>query len=565
MTSLLDAAVSRLLGELPTLSARARGDRVRQVASSLDVAEQTVYRRLKEAGWSSGRKPRADKGRSALSEADGATLAALMAKGKNKRGQPNVPTREAHAIALEQGLIAADLSHSQVCRRLRQLGLDRERMTAPEPGIARVSQYPNHVWFADISVGIQWYFRDPETGKNLDLYQDAGSRFYEGKRNNFDVRRVIHRYIAVDHRSGCYWVQYFYSPGENAEDVVNFLWSSMAPKEDLSDYPFQGVPKYLVADQGSAFKNGLVRGLLEGLGITLQLHRRRNAKANGAVESRHNHWQRYFEGRLADRGAPDLETLNLWAQRSCVLANTERPHTRHGRTPIEAWQDITAEQLTLAPERRLFFQLAASGSKTGVLTNRLYLRADGREWEIGGQAVYPGQRVRYRLSPFLDAGLRVWDTDGQELTATEIRKDAAGFALNGRRHVWDGEEHEKGSQAPLSPAAKIAADVADGVLPVALPTLFDDLGERLDRLSFLPVTGKAWAPPVQEAAAETMAEPLLSSLEARDQVVARLERGLTFDEADWWKAAIGTGVTSSQLDELLALFLSSPSALTQTG
>lgn len=562
VTTLLDQAVLRLQGELADLPARARGARIRETAAALSVAEQTLYRRLKAAGWESGRKTRSDKGRSALADEEASAVAALMAAGRNKRGQANTPTNEAHTIAREQGLVSAELSDSQVRRRLRALGLDRERMLAPEPGIARVSQFPNHVWFMDISVAIQWRFLDPETGKRLDLYMDGGGRFYEGKRSNYLIDRVLHRYISVDHRTGCYWVQYFYSPGERAEDVVNFLWSAMGPKDVSVRYPFRGVPKRMVTDKGSAFKNGLVQGLLEGLGVKLELHRTGNAKASGAVESRHNHWQRQFEGKLKARPAPDLETLNRWAAQQCVLANSERPHTRYGRAPIEAWQDIGPEQLVEPPSRAVFFQLAASGSKTGVLTNRLYLRATGREWEIGGEGVYPGQRVRYRLSPFLDAGVRVWDDQDRELTATEIRRDAMGHPLNGRRHVWD-DETAKGSTAPLTPAAKMVAEVASGDRDVSLPNLFEDLPARLDRLTFLPVSGTAWSPP--ETAAETVAEPLLGSLEARDWVCARLGRGLTFEEADWWKAAIGDGIAVSDLEVALETFLGQAASSAATG
>jgi hypothetical protein len=55
-------------------------------------------------------------------------------------------------------------------------------------------------------------------------YQDAEARFYSNKIENFkQLKRVLHRYVWVDHFSGAYWVQYFYSAGENAADMVDFI------------------------------------------------------------------------------------------------------------------------------------------------------------------------------------------------------------------------------------------------------------------------------------------------------------------------------------------------------
>lgn len=559
--NLLDAAIERLRGELVGLDSRQTAARVREAAASCGASPKTVYARLKRAGWSSGRKERSDKGRSQLSEEEAVQVAALMAKGRNKRGQANVPLREAHAIAASQGLVSVNLSDSQVNRRLRQLGLDGPRLHAQEPTIAIVTAHPNHAWFVDISVAIQWRFRD-ESGKVLDLYSDAGSRFYEGKIENFRaIKRTVHRYLAVDHRTGAFWVQYFYSRGENAADVVNFLHAAMAVKDSLGGYPFRGVPRWIFADRGPAFNNGLVQGLLEALGVQVHLHSAGKPWVNGAVESRHNHWQRRFEGRLAARFAPDLETLNRWAQRECVLANSEREHSRYGRPPIDAWASITREQLVECPPRKLFFQLASSSSATATLTNRLHLRAKGRAWELG-EGAYPGQKVRYRLSPFLAAGIRVWDVDGNELPVTvELQKDELGQQLNGRRMVLDGTPEERGATAPHTPAAKLAAEVVSGARPVHLPQLFEDGAERIEKLTWLPTASTPWQPPASAEVASTLAEPVLSSLEARDQVVARLGRGLGLEEGDWWRARIGeSGITESGLEAALAEFLEAGTA-----
>ncbi len=541
---LRDQVYARALDELRGASRPAeRRAVVQRAAATLDVAEATVYRALKARGWSSGRQPRSDRGQSRVSDEDLIAVAKIMAKGRNKRGQANVPTKEAVEIAQGQGL-AEGTSYSQVARRLRQQGLSMAHMRAPEPAISRVSQHPNHVWLVDVSVAIQWYLRDGD-GK-IGQYSDAGARFYEGKRQNLaELRQVLLRYLVVDHYSGAFYVRYYYAAGENSLDVVDFLYRAMAAKSFGSAYPFRGVPRRLVADQGPAFKSGLVQHLLTELHIDPELHEKGNAKASGAVETRHNHWQRTFEGRLALAPATDLEELNRQAERWAAVANAERPLTRHGKPPMALWATIAPERLVEAPDRDTFLQLATTARREGVLTNKLHLRADGKTWEIAGAHVHPRQRVQYRLSPFTDAGIRVWDAEGHELAATAITFDAAGFPENGRRHVWDDEAAPGASHAPVA-AQKLSAAVATDAEQVRIDTVFDDLDERIARHAFLGgQQGRAWEPKEGQALVES---PMLGSIEARERVAAMLGRPLTSAEGAWWRERLGDGCNQAELD-----------------
>jgi len=533
-------------------SGKARRQCVREAAERLGVSSQTVYRQLKKRGWTTGRQTRRDAGQSTVSDADLGTIASIVARGRNKRGQVNVPVVEAVNIARDAGLIGAGAKYSNVCRRLRGSGLDRRRMCAQAPGIFRVSNFPNAVWFFDISVAIQWYFRD-ENGRKLELYGDAGSRFYEGKVENFKkLRRVIRRYAITDHRSGAYFVRYYYGSGETGADVVDFLWHAMSESPlTRSVAPFGGVPHRMVLDQGSANKSALVTNLLQGLGVEAEFHAVGNAKASGSVESRHNHWQRRFEGRLSQNPAPDLQTLNEWALKFGAKENAERPHSRHGMPPNEMWLTITPDQLIECPDRDTFFQLAASHPREGVLTNRLVLRADGRKWFITGEHVYPRQRVKYRLSPFVEAGIRVWDAEGRELSADELQFDEAGFPVAGPRHVW-GDDEAEGFSHKQTAARRVVQRIDDDEDDLKVASVFDGLDSALERHRYLTPTGQTWSP-ATEAAEAVAAEPRLSSTEAREHVARELGRAIGSDGA-WWRDRIGDGVTESQLDELLAEF-----------
>ncbi len=526
---------------------------VRQAAAQLRVTTSTVWRNCKRMGWDSGRQRRADAGSSRVGEEALLEASRIMAKGRNKRGQPNVPMREVHRIAGEQNLGAAGVSYRQMARLLNRAGLGMRHVRAPEAGISRVSLHPNHVWQFDISTAIQWYFRD-ERGRKLDLYPDAGARFYEGKIENLKtVRKTIKRFLVTDHYSGAWYAQYYYTGGERWQDVCDFFYKAMAWKQRREAYPFGGIPFIVVMDQGPANKTAYVVNLLKGLGVEkVEFHAPRNAKATGSVETRHNHWQRSFEGRLALRPARDLIELNRWSEDLCAVfcGDADRPHSRHGRPPLEMWCRITEEQLRECPPRDVFFDLVETNPRTGTLDNRLWLRAEGRTWLVRGTNVHARQKVRFRLSPWAPAGVRVWDEFERELAAEELRFNDAGFPVNGRLHVW-GSAEDKGATAPATPAQQVAADVASGEVEVRYDGIFDDVTKRLERQSYLQRRAQTWEPPAER---EHRGEPLMGSLEAREEIHRRLGRALGGDAA-WWRARIGDGITRSDLDVAWAEFL----------
>jgi transposase InsO family protein len=547
--TLEEAAYERLLNDVRSQPGRA-GRLVAALAAKLGCSKSTVYRQLRARGWTSGRKRRRDAGQCVVAKEDAERLARILAMGRNKRGQLNIPVREVTRIAEEHELLEGDASYSTILRALNVHGLGPRHLKAPEAGISRVSLHPNAVWFLDISVGIQWYFRDKD-GRRLQLYRDAGARFYEGKVQNFRaLRQILHRYVVTDHRTGAYYVRYYYSSGERSEDVVDFLWHAMSAK-GLDAFPFRGVPRTIVVDKGSAFRAAIVRELLVGLGVEVQEHRTKNPKASGSVESRHGHWQASFEGRLANCYASDLDEINDWALRFAATAQGTRVHSRHGHTPMAAWSTIASDQLVEAPDRATFFRLATTTPDTRVLDGRQFISVGGREWHISGLHTYPGQKITYRLTPFSDPGLRAWDEHGRELAALEIARDEMGMPLTGPRHVFGSEdESEKGASLATTPAQQVLADIE--VEPEKIAAMFDRLDDQLGGLSYLPRQGQAWTPP--EEVEERAAAPALSSLEAREQLFDLLGRPLDDEEYAWWHPRLEAGVTTDQLQTLFDTF-----------
>lgn len=254
---------------------------------------------------------------------------------------------------------------------------------------------------------------------------------------------------------------------------------------------------------------------------------------------------------MAQQPPEDLETLNRWAEAFAGVLQAEREHTRYGATRMAMWATIDSEQLVECPDRETFLQLANSKERVGTLNNHLQLRADSRVWEIEGGVARPQAKVRFRLAPFLEAGVRVWDEAGEELQATELTFNAAGYPTNGSlHHVWDADEGErKGSTAPEPAGQAVVRTVKEASAPpVDVAGLFDDLDERLERHAFLTRQGQAWTP----TGSPVSAEPLIADLDAREELAREVGRTLTRAEWAWVKARTSNGLTRSALSELIA-------------
>mgnify|MGYP000288624396 CR=1 FL=1 len=563
MSSTIDPIDQCIADWTRAATSKERSEVVQCTARLLGCTVATVYRRMRRKGWTSGRKKRKDAGSTTLTATELDTLTKLQASAVNKRGRPNLPLTEALRMAQEKGRVRPDISYAQVARVARANGRGPTQLRAREAAVARSSTYPNHVWFVDISVALQWHLKDGD-GKRISLRENP-ELLYEGKREKLaSLREVLHRYTVVDHCSGAFYVQYYYSAGENAYDVVDFLCRAMSPKRLPGGFPFRGVPKRLVVDQGSAFKNYIVRNLAAGLGVEVEMHAPTNAKASGAVETRHRHWQASFESRLAQTHVSDLAALNQAAEDFAAVIQAERPlvRARTKKPPMERWVTISDDQLVEAPSRQVFMQLAAGKLEERVVDAYLRIRFENSWFELSGeQPIWPGQRVKVQRTPMLEVAVRVWDELDREYAVTEISFNEHGFAENGRSHEWDNEERA-GATVPQTAAKKAfkahKVAVKEGnQAPLDLGGLFDDLSRKVERQEYLRAReGTAWTP----ASSAAVDGPPLSSLDARERVVARLGRGLTREEGRWWRERLGEGVTEARLDELYTKFTASPAA-----
>lgn len=335
----------KLIDELEATSRGERDAVVSRAAELTGKSKVTIYRHLKKCGWSSGRKSRADKGSSDISDAELATIASIMRATDRNNGKQLASAALATEIAAANGLAAREYHPATVARRLRESGMSAKQMRRATPHVMLASAHPNHMWQVDPSFCVLYYLKED---KGMAVMDEA--QFYKNKPANFAKianERVL-RYVCVDHCTGAFYCRYYNVSGENAETMFDFLMRAMGNK-DKQHNPFEGVPRILYWDKGSANQSALIRSLLDGLGIEHHAHVKGNSRAKGSVEQHNNIIEKNFEARLIFANIRSIDQLNsaceAWQRR---FQNTQA-HTRHGMTRFAAWRKISAEQFVARP------------------------------------------------------------------------------------------------------------------------------------------------------------------------------------------------------------------------
>ena len=102
------------------------------------------------------------------------------------------------------------------------------------------------------------------------------------------VRPKLMLFSVTDDRSGVCYQDYCLVYGEEMEAVLRFLFRAMSPKED---FPFQGIPDMIYADNGPFAKSAIFKRVMECLDINFKTHmardtdgRRTTARSKGKVE-----------------------------------------------------------------------------------------------------------------------------------------------------------------------------------------------------------------------------------------------------------------------------------------
>jgi len=456
------------------------------------LSRPTIYKRLKKAGWESGRKRRADKGevKCGLTQGELERIADLQQKSKRRNKRIIMPTEVAVDILRRSGEIGAEASLATIRRHLRRRGLSRAQMEAawttddhqtPTFHTQLKSKYPNHLHQFDITPCVQYYF-GPKGLKQRDLnLQLYGTKMAEYRK----VKRHLLRYVLMDHCSGALYVRYFNASGERAADVIRFLWEAWRGQEsDLERYPFRGAPEILYLDKGAANLAGYTQTLMDNLGIKMIPHKPGNPRAKGGVEGTMIFWEGQFESRLALKSAPDLETLNAWALDYCIYLNATKEHKRHGHTRSAAWAGwIRQEKLRLPPDWEVFQSLAHSRPVVRTIGRDKMIRYKGQAYLVL-DAVNVFDRAEVSHDPYnypeIRCDLLTQDGSRRPLRTMVLRTDQYGFAEN--HGAVAGETYHRLADSPTHAQVR---QLSDQDQTASAAAAFGGYAQELGRTSFI--------------------------------------------------------------------------------
>jgi hypothetical protein len=120
-----------------------RGRLLRAACDLLNVSTATLYRELQRVGWTSGRKPRADRGSTALDDAEADDIATILAQSTRANGKRLCSIQTAYEIAVANGLARPGLSRQAVINALRARGLHPDQLARPAPHTEQRTEHPN--------------------------------------------------------------------------------------------------------------------------------------------------------------------------------------------------------------------------------------------------------------------------------------------------------------------------------------------------------------------------------------------------------------------------------------
>lgn len=404
------AALARELDATPH---DGRGTLIARAATLWNCSQQSVYRKLASVGWSSGRKARADKGKTRVDEAHLLVGAALVHSGFRKNGKSAAPMTEAYSV-----LVGNDIDPKVSVDHFRRLatarGLGVKQVQRPTAHQSMRVPHVNYLHQVDASVCVIYYFNGQQHIKREE-------EFYKNKEHNTrKVRLKVWRYALWEAASGAIKVRYFEAAGETSRNLAEFLlwaWSD----DDM--HPPYGVPKYLYMDAGSANTAYALHNLCEALEVKIEHHMPEAARATGGVENSHNIIERSFEFRLKIKPAANLDELNQRAAEWSHAFNEDQIEgkdsriRRHGRK-IDAranlWRMIRSAEMRHLPPLKLCRALMEGKTVERVVKGGLEFTFKhpeskvSRTYSVSGlDAISVGDTVRVTALAYGDLKVRV--------------------------------------------------------------------------------------------------------------------------------------------------------------
>lgn len=310
----------------------------------------TLHARLRsDVGWQSGRKVRADKGRTRVGDTALQMVAAALKEGRRANGKQILGMADAAQI-LEANGTDLPVTNQHLNRLLRNRGLSPRQQAKAKAYTQLASLHPNHVHQVDPSLCVLYYL------PNGEQHIMEADRFYKNKWENYaKVALKVWRYVLWDHTTSMIVCRYYESAGESTAILFDFLcwaWGRQPGRE------FHGVSKTLLWDKGSANTSGPVKSLLLALEVEPIEHAKGAANVKGGVEGANNIVECKFESRLKFEPVHNVEQLNAavlaWqnAFNADLIPRQDNRLARDGMVPtarLDLWRRITSEQLRLLP------------------------------------------------------------------------------------------------------------------------------------------------------------------------------------------------------------------------
>jgi len=412
-----------------------KGPLVASAAATLGVSVATLYRKLEEAGLETGRKKRADAGRSEMTLPELRLVSGLMFTSRRDNDKQLLTVEDALDMLHASGAIETRLSAARVSVLLRANGLHPDQLAQPKPATELRSLHPNHVWGIDSSTCVLYYL------KSGHLAAMDAEEFYKNKPTN--LARVMNdlctRYVAADHYSNALKLRY-YLGGETAENLIDF-WLYSVTKQDAS--PMHGVPMLLVLDRGPGNTSHLFRNLAQRMAVKVIYTGVGNPRAKGFVEKPQDLVERHFEGRFRFLPPEELtlESINDLAESWVAAFCSSRKHSRTGEQRYSTWMRIAAEQLRVPAGMDVLRELVTHEPVQRRVDNTKCITFAVKGW--GSQTydlgMVPGVMVGGKVTVAINAyrapeiDVETTDADTGEVvwqTVAPIARNEAGFRVD---------------------------------------------------------------------------------------------------------------------------------------
>lgn len=460
------------------------------------------------------RRERADKGTTACPEEVIDIIAARVRmsikKSATDKFDINTSIKKEYKELIKNG-VDIPVGYSRICSLLKDLNLDRSSLIKITPFIRLNTPHVNHTHLFDVTNCLQWHLEHGRAMREEDLVWLYPNKVLEEAKKR-DKKLKLLRYLMIDHKSRCFYFQYFYTSGENAKDGAEFFYNAWACKKPLIEkilgevnydggYQFQGVPKYLYVDAGSIARDGAIKNLLARMNVNLLIHKTHNPRAKGMVERHMKIIGDNFESNLRRYKIETLEELNRYALDWCIEFNNNEIVSKTKYTRSGMWRMIKGDELQILPPKEVYTSLISKDGETRVLNGNCEFSYKGQDY-ICDNPNFAGQKVKIKIH-LSDYPLLHLHFNGLVEVAYPFERDEFGVPKISRLGVI-GEKyasHSKTDAEIMKEHIEQVAERVDGVTftgnndkRIAKPTLKNAKPEKItkkdEKVAFLDKKGE---------------------------------------------------------------------------